>query len=89
MTARAQLKPQDDAFVADLAAPAPTGPLGGPVAAMHAAIAERLALDPARVVFEPSRDFRLDENVLQPISRAAGPVLLVAAVLGIVARFAL
>ena len=89
MTARANLKPQDDAFAGDLALPAPMGPLGGPVAAMHAAIAERLALDPARTVLEPSREFRLDRNVVQPLSRAAGPVLLGMALLAIVARFAL
>ena len=85
----AKLKPQDDAFTGDLAVPAPMGPLGGPVAAMHAAIAERLALDPARVVLEPSQGFRFDESVVQPLSRAAGPVLLVVALVALVARFAL
>lgn len=83
MTARARSIDSPAAADPRLPAPADIGPLGGHVAELHDMIALRMGGESTDFARSP---LTWDEAIVQTISRAAGPLLLVAVVAGLVWR---
>ena len=66
-----------------------TGPLatalGGPVGDLHQTLHERLGADQATARLLMPDPLPLDEQLVQAVSRVAGPVLLIAGLVGVAA----